>query len=89
MLNFTRTLAVETALDGVRVNSISPGYIQTPILEVLDEDAIEGLKQLHAMKRLGRPEEIAAATVFLLSDEASFITGADLLVDGGFTAGKS
>ena len=89
VLNFTRTLALETALDGVRVNSISPGYIQTPILEVLDDAAIEGLKQLHAMKRLGRPEEIAAATVFLLSDEASFITGADLLVDGGFTAGKS
>ncbi|MEX0387171.1 SDR family NAD(P)-dependent oxidoreductase [Spiribacter onubensis] len=89
VLNFTRTLAVETALDGVRVNSISPGYIQTPMLDVLDEESLEGLKQLHAMKRLGRPEEIAAATVFLLSDEASFITGADLLVDGGFTAGKS
>ena len=89
VLNFTRTLAVETALEGIRVNSISPGYIRTPILDVLDEASLEGLKQLHAMKRLGRPEEVAAATVFLLSDEASFITGTDLLVDGGFTAGKS
>lgn len=89
VLNITRTLALETALDGIRVNSISPGYIDTPILEALDEESLEGLKNLHAVKRLGKPEEIAAPVVFLLSDEASFITGADLLVDGGFTAGKS
>ena len=71
------------------MNSISPGYIDTSILEALDEESLEGLKNLHAVKRLGKPEEIAAPVVFLLSDEASFITGTDLLVDGGFTAGKS
>jgi NAD(P)-dependent dehydrogenase (short-subunit alcohol dehydrogenase family) len=65
VLNLTRTLAIETATNGIRVNSISPGYVDTPILSA------------------------ANATAFLLSDEASFITGADLLVDGGFTAGKS
>ncbi len=89
VVNLTRTLAIEYAADGVRVNSVSPGYVQTPILDVLDEDALEGLRQLHPIGRIGRPEEIASAAVFLLSDEASFITGADLLVDGGFTAGKS
>ncbi len=89
VVNLTRTLAIEYAADGIRVNSISPGYIDTPILEALDEESLEMLKNLHAFKRLGRPEEIAAPVVFLLSDEASFITGTDLLVDGGFTAGKS
>ncbi len=89
VLNITRTLALETALNGIRVNSISPGYIDTPILAALDDESLEMLKNLHAVKRLGQPEEIAAPVVFLLSDEASFITGTDLLVDGGFTAGKS
>lgn len=89
VLNLTRTLAIETATNGIRVNSISPGYVDTPILSALDEESKNALIALHPMARLGRPEEIANATAFLLSDEASFITGADLLVDGGFTAGKS
>lgn len=89
VLNITRTLAMETATRDIRVNSVSPGYVDTPILSALDEESRNGLISLHPMGRLGQPEEIANATVFLLSDEASFITGADLLVDGGFTAGKS
>ncbi len=89
VLNITRTLALETARQGIRVNSVSPGYVNTPILEALDQETLDGLKELHAVGRLGQPEEIASAVVFLLSDDASFITGADLLVDGGFTAGKS
>ncbi len=89
VLNFTRTLAIEMATRGIRVNSVSPGYVETPILATLDTDTLNSLKSLHPIGRLGQPEEIAAAAVFLLSDEASFITGADLLVDGGFTAGKS
>ncbi len=89
VVNMTRTLALESATRGVRVNSIGPGYIDTPLLSVLDDDARQFLIGLHPMARLGRPEEIANAFLFLASDEASFVTGANLLVDGGFTAGKS
>lgn len=89
VVNMTRTLALEAASKGVRVNSIGPGYIDTPLLKDLDEELRQGLISLHPMGRLGRPEEIANAFLFLASDEASFITGSTLMVDGGFTAGKS
>jgi len=85
----TRTLAIEAAPKGVRVNAIGPGYIDTPLLEALDDDMLQGLIGLHPIGRLGRPAEIANAFLFLASYEASFVTGAHLLVDGGFTAGKS
>ncbi|MYL23079.1 SDR family NAD(P)-dependent oxidoreductase [Vreelandella massiliensis] len=89
VVNMTRTLAIESAPKGVRVNAIGPGYIDTPLLDELDDEMLQGLIALHPMGRLGRPEEIANAFLFLASDEASFVTGAHLLVDGGFTAGKS
>jgi NAD(P)-dependent dehydrogenase (short-subunit alcohol dehydrogenase family) len=89
VVNLTRTLALESAEKGIRVNAIGPGYIDTPLLSGLDADMRQALIDLHPVKRLGRPEEVANAALFLLSDEASFITGAHLLVDGGFTAGKS
>lgn len=89
VVNLTRTLALEAAANGVRVNAIGPGYIDTPLLAALDANTRQALIDLHPMKRLGRAEEIASAVSFLLSDEASFITGAHLLADGGFTAGKS
>ncbi len=89
VINMTRTLALEAAGKGVRVNAVCPGYIDTPLLSVLDGKMRQGLINLHPVGRLGKPEEVANAVVFLLSDEASFITGTHLLVDGGFTAGKS
>ena len=89
MVNLTRTLAIEAAPHGVRVNAVSPGYVETPLLRDMPEDALQALIKLHPLGRLARAEEIAHAVLFLASDEASFVTGANLLVDGGFTAGKS
>ncbi len=89
VLNLTRTLALEGAPEGIRVNSLSPGYIATPLLDQLEQEVLDFLTSLHPVGRLGRAEEVAGAALFLLSDDASFITGTDLLVDGGFTAGKS
>jgi NAD(P)-dependent dehydrogenase (short-subunit alcohol dehydrogenase family) len=89
VVNMTRTLALEAAPRGVRVNSIGPGYIDTPLLKDLPPEMRQGLINLHPIGRLGRDEEVANAVLFLASDEASFVTGAYLLVDGGYAAGKS
>ncbi|GEL08132.1 SDR family NAD(P)-dependent oxidoreductase [Salisediminibacterium halotolerans] len=84
--NFTRALAVEYAQEKIRVNAVCPGYTRTPLLEQLDDDMLQYLISLHPVNRLGEAEEIANAVLFLASDEASFITGENLLVDGGYTA---
>ena len=89
VVNLTRALAIEAAAKGVRVNGIGPGYIDTPLLSSMDEARRNALIALHPMGRLGRAEEVASAFLFLASDEASFISGTTLMVDGGFTAGKS
>jgi len=85
-----RILAVELVAQGIRVNMVSPGPTETPILyrnPGMDEKAADALRQMMIantpMKRMGTPEEIARAVLFLSSDEASFITGVDLFVDGG------
>ncbi|WP_345798083.1 SDR family oxidoreductase [Castellaniella sp. MT123] len=82
----TRSAALAYSAQGVRINSIHPGYIETPLLKTLDKATLEALTGLHAIGRLGRPEEIAHAACFLLSEGASFMCGSALVVDGGYTA---
>ena len=86
VVNMTRSLAAEYAQQDIRVNAICPGYIKTPILDGLDEEMLDNLITKHPIGRLGEPEEVAKATTFLASDDASFITGENLMVDGGYTA---
>ena len=83
-----KAVALECAekRNNIRVNSIHPGYVATPsVAETLSADQVEALRQLHPIGRLADPDEIARATLFLASEDASFMTGAELHVDGGFT----
>ncbi len=88
VVQLTRQFAINYAEAGVRVNAVAPGYIVTPMTAFARADpAAEAfLVALHPLGRLGQPEEIAAAAAFLASDEASFITGVTIPVDGGYTA---
>jgi NAD(P)-dependent dehydrogenase (short-subunit alcohol dehydrogenase family) len=86
VINLTKALAIEFALDNIRVNAVCPGYIDTPFISHFDQEKRNKLVSLHPLGRLGKPEEIAKAVIFLSSDDASFITGTSLLVDGGYTA---
>jgi len=90
--SFTKTMAVDHAAQGIRVNALMPGVIDTPMparsLQRYDDpDAMRAYwKQRHPMGRIGRPEEVARAALFLASDDSSFVTGTLLFVDGGWTA---
>ncbi len=87
--SLARTLSAELADKKIRVNAIAPGPIDTPIFEKLGvpEEAVgevkEGFKSTVPMKRMGSPDEIASAALFLASDDSSFVMGVDLVVDGG------
>lgn len=82
----TQTLAIDYAAKGIRINAVCPGYIDTPLLSAADERQKETLAKLHPIGRLGQPEEVANVVLFLASDEASFVNGTAILVDGGYTA---
>lgn len=84
--NLTRSIAVTYANQGIRVNAVCPGYIETPLLRDLTCEMMQVRVSKHPMGRMGRPEEIAQACLFLASEEASFITGINLFADGGYTA---
>jgi NAD(P)-dependent dehydrogenase (short-subunit alcohol dehydrogenase family) len=90
--SFTKTMAVDHALQGIRVNALMPGVIDTPmpartLKRYADPEAMRAYwKERHPMGRIGRPEEVAKAALFLASDDSSFVTGHLLFVDGGWTA---
>jgi 3-oxoacyl-[acyl-carrier protein] reductase len=84
---FTRALAVELASRGVTVNAIAPGFIETDMSEAVRNKAGDLIKKMIPMRRLGQPSDIAKAAVFLASDDASYLTGQVLTVDGGLSLG--
>ena len=92
-ISFTRALAVELSQFNIRVNSLNPGVVDTPLLSgFLDKSGDpqafrESLNGVQLMGRIGHPDEIARAALFLASDSSSFVTGTDLLVDGGLVLG--
>jgi len=83
VIGFTKTIAREFAQRGINVNAIAPGYIETPMTDALPDKAKEELKRLIPMDRLGKPEDVAEAVLFLVSESANYITGQVLNVNGG------
>lgn len=91
VIQLTRSMAVDYARNGIRVNCVCPGLIDTPLTKILQDPGLESVRaqmiSWHLLDRIGRPDEVAAAILFLASDEASFVTGHPLVVDGGWTVG--
>lgn len=94
VVGLTKSMALDHASDGVRINCVCPGRVETPFVtarlaEYPDpEAAYREMSATQALGRMGRPEEIAAAVLYLASDEAAFVTGSALIIDGGWSAGK-
>jgi 3-oxoacyl-[acyl-carrier protein] reductase len=85
VIGFTKTWARELGPQGVRVNAVAPGFVETPILATIPEKVIERMLAQVPLARLGRPEEVAAVYAFLASDDASYVNGAVIEVSGGMT----
>lgn len=89
LAGFVKSLALELSAQGIRVNTIHPGVVETPLLEVSNgtfgEEELEALRQKYPLKRFGKPEDIAYCAVYLLSDASCWMTGSNILIDGGFT----
>lgn len=83
LVGMTKTLAKELGKKGIRVNAVAPGFIYTPMTEAMPEKILEMMKEKTPLKRLGTPADVASTLLFLASDEASFINGAVISVDGG------
>jgi len=94
VVGFTKCLALDHALEGIRANCICPGRVETPFVKARineypdPEKAYREMAATQAVGRMGTPEEIAAAALYLASDESAFVTGTALLIEGGFTVGK-
>ena len=94
VVGITKSMALDHALDGVRVNCICPGRVETPFVQARLKEypdpaaAYREMAATQALGRMGRPAEIAAAALYLASDEAAFVTGTAFMIDGGWSAGK-
>lgn len=87
VIGMTKTWAKELGRKGIRVNAVAPGYTETPMLATVPDKILDAIKEKTPLQRLGKMEDMANAFLFLASDEASFITGTVLSVDGGFVIG--
>jgi 2-keto-3-deoxy-L-fuconate dehydrogenase len=94
VVGFTKAIALDHALDGIRCNCICPGRVETPFVKARlaeypdPQKARREMESTQAIGRMAQPEEIAAAALYLASDESAFVTGTDFIIDGGWTAGK-
>lgn len=94
VVGFTKAIALDHAMQGIRCNCLCPGRVETPFVKARlqeypdPEKAYQEMASTQAIGRMARPEEIAAAALYLASDESAFVTGTDFIIDGGWTAGK-